>query len=529
MKSYQFSVGATPVTDTGTLNWSTNGTLGSLAIVDNLNTADTQTCTYGYDDISRVGSVGCTGTSAWSQTFSYVDNQGSNRFGNLSKSGSLTWQPGYDSATNRYTLAGTSYDNNGNLLNDTFHAYTWDAENKPLSIGTKTIIYDAFERVAETFYSSAYRQYLYTPLGFAGTMSGQTSSKIRIPLPGGATFTGGGVLSHADWLGSYRLGTNASTRTLNFSVAYAPFGEQYAISGSNNNNFSFASLMQDEGLGGSPDLNDAGFRELHPNQGRWISPDPAGLAAADPTNPQSWNRYAYVLNSPLDFTDPSGLRRRRQRHGNKAFGSSCSGTEFSDVCQPTWIDPFDLITYLWYEDSWWLDLTGFFAFANYYRQLPDGPNQAANNTTCSASPASGGAKQWVTAFADAAGMTAQFFSGLGADNLLFGPDTAESQMMASSPGVTNAVNSYLNSGQTSGLYTFGLSGLANAGLNPTQQFVGSFRWSITPGNGGLNLSLTNTTSFQSLTYDRGPQWQRGSWPTPMGNTHQTYNIFVPCK
>jgi hypothetical protein len=126
-------------------------------------------------------------------------------------------------------------------------------------------------------------------------------------------------------------------------------------------------------------------------------------------------------------------------------------------------------------------------------------------------------------------MTAQFFSGLGADNLLFGPDTVESQMMASSPGVTNAVNSYLSTGQTSGLYTFGLSGLYNAGLNPTQQFVGSFRWSITPGNGGLNLSLTNTTSFRSLTYDTGPQWQRGSLPTPMGNTHQTYNIFIPCK
>jgi hypothetical protein len=154
---------------------------------------------------------------------------------------------------------------------------------------------------------------------------------------------------------------------------------------------------------------------------------------------------------------------------------------------------------------------------------------AANNKTCSASPASGGVKQWVTAFADAAGMTAQFFSGLGADNLLFTPDTAESQMMASSPGVTNAVNTYLTTGQPNGLYSFGLSGLANAGLNPTQQFVGSFRWSITPGNGGLNLSLTNTTSFKSLTYDRGPQWQRGSWPTPMGNTHQTYNIFIPCK
>jgi len=36
-------------------------------------------------------------------------------------------------------------------------------------------------------------------------------------------------------------------------------------------------------------------------------PDPAGLAAVDLTNPQTWNRYAYVANSPLSNVDPLGL------------------------------------------------------------------------------------------------------------------------------------------------------------------------------------------------------------------------------
>jgi hypothetical protein len=35
-------------------------------------------------------------------------------------------------------------------------------------------------------------------------------------------------------------------------------------------------------------------------------PDPAGLAA-DITNPQTWNRYGYVGNSPLSNVDPLGL------------------------------------------------------------------------------------------------------------------------------------------------------------------------------------------------------------------------------
>jgi hypothetical protein len=42
-------------------------------------------------------------------------------------------------------------------------------------------------------------------------------------------------------------------------------------------------------------------------QGRWPSPDPSGLAAVNPNNPQSWNGYAYVLNNPLELLDPNGL------------------------------------------------------------------------------------------------------------------------------------------------------------------------------------------------------------------------------
>ena len=49
------------------------------------------------------------------------------------------------------------------------------------------------------------------------------------------------------------------------------------------------------------------FRRYSSTQGRWLSPDPAGLGAADPANPQSWNRYAYVLNNPINVVDPLGL------------------------------------------------------------------------------------------------------------------------------------------------------------------------------------------------------------------------------
>jgi len=40
--------------------------------------------------------------------------------------------------------------------------------------------------------------------------------------------------------------------------------------------------------------------------GRFLSPDPSNNES-DPENPQSWNRYTYVLNNPLRYTDPDGL------------------------------------------------------------------------------------------------------------------------------------------------------------------------------------------------------------------------------
>jgi RHS repeat-associated protein len=40
---------------------------------------------------------------------------------------------------------------------------------------------------------------------------------------------------------------------------------------------------------------------------RFLSPDPLGIGAPDPTNPQSLNRYSYIGNDPINNVDPSGL------------------------------------------------------------------------------------------------------------------------------------------------------------------------------------------------------------------------------
>jgi hypothetical protein len=122
-------------------------------------------------------------------------------------------------------------------------------------------------------------------------------------------------------------------------------------------------------------------------------------------------------------------------------------------------------------------------------------------------------------------MTAQFFSGLGPVNNTFGSGSAVSQVMAQSPGVQDAINGYNIFGKTSGNYNFGVSGAFAAGNNIVAQFVGGYSYSISAASGGINLSLSNYTSFRSLAADIGPSWAR---PAPMGTTHQTYNLFIPC-
>jgi RHS repeat-associated protein len=49
-----------------------------------------------------------------------------------------------------------------------------------------------------------------------------------------------------------------------------------------------------------------GARYYSGAQGRFTSADPL-LNSGRPWNPQTWNRYAYTLNNPLKFSDPTGL------------------------------------------------------------------------------------------------------------------------------------------------------------------------------------------------------------------------------
>jgi RHS repeat-associated protein len=331
MKTYTFSVNSQ--TDKGTLTWNTNGTLQKLVIADQITgTSDSQTCNYLYDDLQRLSSANC--GALWTQNFTY------DAFGNIQKnvpsgSGGLTFLPTYGTTNpnNQFTsLPGITpkYDGNGNLLTDNLNTYTWEPNwgtMTTVSTGSTTVTstYDALGRMVENNAGGSYSEFIYGPTGAKlAKANGQTLVKAFIALPGGAkaiyNSSGLAYYRHSDWLGTSRLASSAS-RTLYSSSAYAPFGEQYKTSGTAD--ASFTGQNSDT----VSSLYDFQFRESSPSQGRWISPDPAGILAVDPTNPQSWNRYTYVNNNPLALVDPLGLC-------DETDDSDCGGGGGNDGC--TW-------------------------------------------------------------------------------------------------------------------------------------------------------------------------------------------------
>jgi len=120
-----------------------------------------------------------------------------------------------------------------------------------------------------------------------------------------ATYAAGTTyFTHADWLGTVRARTGVSGNLVE-SFASLPYGDALSPSGGVNP-LHFTGQERD-GTSGEGDINHFWFRDYSSIQGRWLTPDPAGLAAAHLFNPQSLNRYAYVMNNPVNAVDPSGL------------------------------------------------------------------------------------------------------------------------------------------------------------------------------------------------------------------------------
>jgi RHS repeat-associated protein len=103
---------------------------------------------------------------------------------------------------------------------------------------------------------------------------------------------------HGDHLGSTSLATSDQGGEV-YRRGYYPFGEERYAVGVAVTDYGFTGQREEAGFG----LYDYDARYYDPYLNRFPSPD---TIVPNPANPQSLNRFSYVYNNPLKYTDPDG-------------------------------------------------------------------------------------------------------------------------------------------------------------------------------------------------------------------------------
>jgi len=190
--------------------------------------------------------------------------------------------------------------------NDSIHLYTYDAENRVVSMdsGAASYTYGPDGLRIKKVSGGTTTTYVYSGLKVIAEYTGSTPALSKEYIYAGdslfATVTPGTpenvIYRHMDHL-SGRLETNASGGTTR-TFGHYPFGETWYENGSNKRKFT--TYERDD----ESQLDYANYRYYMPRLGRFLTPDPV---SGDIGTPQSMGRYAYVSGDPVALSDPSGL------------------------------------------------------------------------------------------------------------------------------------------------------------------------------------------------------------------------------
>ena len=125
----------------------------------------------------------------------------------------------------------------------------------------------------------------------------------------------------SDHLGSAAVIASGDGKTIQWEGEFFPFGAQRTvITNIASNNYEFTGYEYDSDTG----YNYAIARFDAGRWGRFLSPDPY-FGSINIADPQSLNRYTYVVNSPINSTDPIGLQKSPQSAVNDSWGCTING------------------------------------------------------------------------------------------------------------------------------------------------------------------------------------------------------------
>jgi RHS repeat-associated protein len=297
-----------------------------------------ETVSYGYDALKRLTSASASPTSGssatpWTQTFGY------DGFGNLTSkvlNSGTNSAPAVTAATNRLTYS--SYDANGNMLTGVGGLFTYDERNRLASAWESSggVEYYGYapdnKRIYRLTAAGTEEWTFYGAKGEKlGTFSLFDGSGYGAYFAFGATtgpnlwFAGQSISGTSGGILQDRLGSDRAAGT------YYPYGED--MYSSSNGTVKFATYFRDS----FTTLDYADQRYYASSYGRFNTPD-TSKTSAKPKDPQSWNRYAYVLNDPVNHHDRHGLEVDSDDDGCSWDGSTlgCAGGGSEDPCNDSY-------------------------------------------------------------------------------------------------------------------------------------------------------------------------------------------------
>jgi RHS repeat-associated protein len=206
-------------------------------------------------------------------------------------------------------LPGFGYDAAGNLNSNGTIGYNYDMEShftKFVGSSSDIYLYDGDgNRVKKS--ASSITLYWY---GASGNVLDETSGNGTM-VSEYIYFNGNRVARwdadnsvkyyFSDKLGSASVITdNQGTMPPLAESDYYPYGGEIQITSGDSNHYKFTGKERDSESG----LDNFGARYDSSSMGRFMTPDPLGGRLV---NPQTLNKYSYVANNPINFTDPTGL------------------------------------------------------------------------------------------------------------------------------------------------------------------------------------------------------------------------------
>lgn len=268
---------------------------------------------YTYDALNRLQAAEEAAGAIWKEVYKY--DQFGNRnldVGTKLPQIDLMNNPDIDPATNRIkqdqngdNIKEYEYDAAGNLTRDALgRTFTYNANNMQIAFNGganpqtngASYFYDGGDRRVKKITASGTTVFIYDAMGkLVAEHTTETQQN-----------SGGTKYLTTDTLGSPRVITDNNGAIVS-RHDYHPFGEEILVGRTNEHRTDSIRQQfteQERDLESKLDYFKARYYSYV--QGRFTSIDPLASSGRAP-NPQTWNRYAYVLNNPMRFIDPTGM------------------------------------------------------------------------------------------------------------------------------------------------------------------------------------------------------------------------------